>query len=569
MPGSDSYPLKTWSLEGFRAIGEQTDFHLGGLNVLVGANSAGKSSVLHSLLLTAQTLSTPMADRPLVLNGTLVRLGLANDCVHEETGKELAISFAFDPRTVDFGRKAMEEVTEIDVRSQFVVAADDANFNLARTDVVAHLDSEEPSTVSISITDRSPAEGRALLLEEGADVALADEFHTRIGIDVHGEVPEGTVGVQMRQFLPNTLVILVNAYSREMEDVARALRPRFAARLAPGLRGRHLPLSQPVAELFEQFVASILGRKAVDGLPSGTDLTPEAISHLPDQMLAKLSRAEPAAWFADHTKDLPFKGEVEPGMMTNILDGSVDYVRWWFERYVFHLGPLRAAPQPLYGLPEAASGMSVGPNGEYTAAVLTTYGKRASPVPMPDGSVLAVPLAKAVDIWMTKLGLLAAVKPRERGKYGYELNVEIEGVKRSLDLTTVGVGVSQALPIIVLGLVSPPGSLLLFEQPELHLHPDVQAALGDFFLALSRTGRQLIVETHSEYLVSRLRRRQATDEESDAASLTRLFFFERDGADANVKAVRIGSDGSMPGWPRGFLDTASRELEEMILHRAE
>ena len=54
-------------------------------------------------------------------------------------------------------------------------------------------------------------------------------------------------------------------------------------------------------------------------------------------------------------------------------------------------------------------------------------------------------LGKAVDEWMTKLGLLAAVKPRERGKYGYELDVEIAAVKRPLDLTTVGVGVSQAL----------------------------------------------------------------------------------------------------------------------------
>ncbi len=557
------YPLKTWTLEGFRAIGDQTDFQLGGLNILVGANSAGKSSVLHSLLLAAQTLATPMADRPLVLNGPLVRLGLANDCVHEQTGNALTIAFSFCPSAIDLGRPVMEDVSQIDVRSKFVVAPDEANFNLAETKLVSHLRSDEPSRVHVRAFGRTQIESHETLVKEGADEGLANEYAGRIGIGVEGEIPEGAVGVYMRQFLPNTLAILINAYGAEVEDILRILRPR-AGRLQLGVRARQTPLSEPVAVLLRRFVVETLGADEAIQLPSGTDLTPEALRRLPDRLLDGMRSKQPAVWFSEHTKELPFKGEVEGQMMVNILDASVDYVRWWFERRVFHLGPLRAAPQPLYGLPEAASGLSVGPNGEYTAAVLSTYGKRYAPVPMPDGAVRTVSLGAAVDQWMAKLGLLAAVKPRERGKYGYELNVEISGVDRPLDLTTVGVGVSQALPIVVLGLVSEPGALLLFEQPELHLHPDVQAELGDFFLALARSGRQLVVETHSEYLVNRLRRRQATDQDPDAADLTRLFFFERDGADAKVIPARIGQDGSMPDWPRGFLDTASRELEEMV-----
>jgi predicted ATPase len=251
--------------------------------------------------------------------------------------------------------------------------------------------------------------------------------------------------------------------------------------------------------------------------------------------------------------------------MIGPLDTSVDCARYWFSNSLHHLGPLRAAPQPLYGLPEAASGASVGKNGEYTAAVLNTYGKKISTAPLPEGGTAMLSLAKAVDRWVNALGLLASVKPVELGKYGFELTVNIEGVERPLDLTTVGVGVSQALPIVVLGLISEPGATLLFEQPELHLHPDVQAALGDFFLALARSGRQLIIETHSEYLINRLRRRQVTDTEPDAADLVRLFFFERAGPSAKVIPTRIGSDGSMPGWPTGFLDTAAREIEATVL----
>jgi predicted ATPase len=562
VPADFPYPLKFWALQGFRAIRDKTDFHLGGLNVLVGANSAGKSSVLHSLLLTAQTLATPMADRPLVLNGNLVRLGLASDCVHEQTGQEITLGFGINPASVDLGRPVMNEVTQVDVHGRFAVVADESTtFRLSQSDFSAHL---TEGKAHLTVKARTQDEAEKTLLAEGADADLAKQHADGVGLGVSGDLPEKTVGVYPRQFLPNTLAVLVNAYVRELDDLLGVWRPRIGVRMREGTKAQ-AALSQPVADLLRAFLQEVTGADAEHLLPPGQELTREYLNSLPDSVTDQIRRMPRTAWFNEHATDLPFKGEVENQMMVNVLDASVDYVRWWFSRHVRHLGPLRAAPQPLYGLPEAASGASVGQNGEYTAAVLTTYGKRVESVPMPNGKVEAVRLSTAVDRWVKELGLLAAVHPRERGKFGYELNVSIEGVDRPMDLTTVGVGVSQALPIIVLGLIADPGSLLLFEQPELHLHPDVQAALGDFFLALARSGRQLIIETHSEYLINRLRRRQVTDDDPDAAELVRLFFFERDGPSAKVTATRIGTDGSMPEWPQGFLDTAAREIQAMVL----
>ncbi|WP_162528596.1 AAA family ATPase [Mycolicibacterium sp. CBMA 361] len=84
-----------------------------------------------------------------------------------------------------------------------------------------------------------------------------------------------------------------------------------------------------------------------------------------------------------------------------------------------------------------------------------------------------------------------------------------------LDLTSVGTGVSQVLPVLVMCLQAPPGSLLLIEQPELHLNPAVQQKLADFLLAIAASGRQLLVETHSDYLITRLRLRTAKDPTED------------------------------------------------------
>src|SRR5580698_5246676 len=101
------------------------------------------------------------------------------------------------------------------------------------------------------------------------------------------------------------------------------------------------------------------------------------------------------------------------------------------------------------------------------------------------------------------------------GKLGHELKVTTHGVERPHDLTNVGVGVSQVLPIVVMCLLAPVDSTMILEQPELHLHPAVQARLADFFLSIAKAGKQCIVETHSEYLINRLRLRsvQAMDDE--------------------------------------------------------
>ena len=53
------------------------------------------------------------------------------------------------------------------------------------------------------------------------------------------------------------------------------------------------------------------------------------------------------------------------------------------------------------------------------------------------------------------------------------------------------------------------GGIFLVQQPEIHLHPDAQAGLADFFIALASQGVITVVETHSEYLLLRLRRRLA------------------------------------------------------------
>jgi predicted ATPase len=124
--------------------------------------------------------------------------------------------------------------------------------------------------------------------------------------------------------------------------------------------------------------------------------------------------------------------------------------------------------------------------------------------------------------------------------------------------------VSQVLPILVLALLADPGSTLIFEQPELHLHPRVQTRLADFFVSLATLDKQCLVETHSEYLINRLRFLAAVAEDDNVSLSTLLYFVERDKAHSHYRPIRINQFGVIDDWPSGFFDE-SEELAASIL----
>jgi predicted ATPase len=569
---SVGHPLSSWRLGGFRSIRNSTPFELGGLNIMVGANSAGKSSVLHSLLMVAQTLANPLVERPLVLNGHLVRLGLADDIIHESGAAELQIGFDLTP-TVDYsttGATKQRDFGRLSVLSQF--SRTQANdFEVSETTVsAAPTESIESGAERLVMRHRSSADTRKAYLEAGlTEKAMRDLPDAGI-FDAGGDVPPTAVGVRPQQFFPGSIWSVGNAHAHDLVWLQWAA-SRFDQTARDTAQFRHRAIKDGTRAFLRAYLQEMLSTEAAAAVPSeGEAALAELIPSLSAEARVAVTSFTASPWYLAHEEQLPFEGVVEASGLPPSLVAGLDYARRWFTQNVVHLGPLRAAPQPLYELPLAASETSVGRNGEFTAAVLNAHANRFVLTPDPDsGRIRQRRLGDAVNEWVSAIKLLSSVKALESGKLGYELQLEMEGVARDLDLTTVGVGVSQALPIIVLGLITAPGSLLLFEQPELHLHPDVQAALGDFFLALARTGRQIIVETHSDYLVNRLRRRAATDKKSDVPEQVRLFFFERQGSSSEVISARIAPGGGMPGWPQGFLDTASREVEAIAIAAAQ
>jgi predicted ATPase len=166
------------------------------------------------------------------------------------------------------------------------------------------------------------------------------------------------------------------------------------------------------------------------------------------------------------------------------------------------------------------------------------------------------------------MGVVDGVSTDDRGKIGHELRVRTAGIEKFHDLTNVGVGVSQVLPIVLMALLASTGSLLIFEQPELHLHPRVQTRLADFFISVALSGRQCLLETHSEYLIHRLRRRVAEAEGAALTKLSKLYFVEREGGLTSCRSVDITKYGAILDWPVEFFDQSQIEAEKILVAAA-
>lgn len=225
-----------------------------------------------------------------------------------------------------------------------------------------------------------------------------------------------------------------------------------------------------------------------------------------------------------------------------------------------YLGPLRAEPRVVSPTGGALRSLPVGARGEYTADLLAhDKQKRVRFSDWKDSRLEAV-LPGAVSLWASYLGIGDSVDVLDQGKLGRGLRVVVNGVGR--DLTTIGVGASQVLPVLAIVLGAAPGSLILLEQPELHLHPAVQSRLADFFL-FARPDVHLLVETHSEYLITRTRLRVAQGR-AHSSDVDVLFAEQMKGL-TSFRPLRLSELGNFIEWPAGFFDAHEQDATELVL----
>jgi predicted ATPase len=145
----------------------------------------------------------------------------------------------------------------------------------------------------------------------------------------------------------------------------------------------------------------------------------------------------------------------------------------------------------------------------------------------------------------------------------FQIRLHIGGT--TVNLIDVGYGVSQVLPIVVDSLRSKQGGTFLLQQPEVHLHPKAQAELGSFLGILAKQqDKRFVIETHSDYLVDRIRMDIRDKKNGLRPEDVSLLYFERRNGEAQIHRLELDEQGNIvnapPGYRSFFLEEERRFL---------
>ena len=160
-----------------------------------------------------------------------------------------------------------------------------------------------------------------------------------------------------------------------------------------------------------------------------------------------------------------------------------------------------------------------------------------------------------------------SIKRLGRGSEPFQVQVRKSGDRLKgpwLNLIDVGYGVSQVLPVITELLREDAPDMFLLQQPEVHLHPSAQAALGSLFCQVAGLDRQLVIETHSDHLMNRVRMDVRDGESALSPDDVSILYFEREDLDVKIHSLRIDEEGNILEAPdsygRFFMEETARSL---------
>ena len=255
-------------------------------------------------------------------------------------------------------------------------------------------------------------------------------------------------------------------------------------------------------------------------------------------------------WASKSSEDEDFFLSIQNGL-TSVLRG------------LHYLGPTRAHPNRLYAW-SGARQRDMGTAGEYVVDALLSSLPRVQRTGR-GSAARNLTVEQRVAEWLKRLGLLHdfRVEALAEGRRVFEVKVQKSPQSAEVLLSDVGFGVSQILPVLALCFYVPRKPTVILEQPDIHLHPSVQAGLADVFIdAYKSRDVQILFESHSEHLLRRLQRRIA-EGEIEEADVGLYFCSTDDSGSSNISRLKFDQSGNISNWPKDFFGDQFGEIAAM------
>jgi len=545
-------------IENFKGFSEEQIIPLAPLTLLFGTNSSGKTTILQSLLLLKQTFEEAESPETVLLpKGKILDMGSYKEMIYgHDVSRRLRLSFRLSrsyaaprlPLRPFIRRSADEDSAHLSPWVRFSFASEKQKRFILDTFEIGTSDSDRPLAV---FEPASISQGRIsfrphMFFFARRGVPFAKKFFALKDFDIEHPWIE-----QRWKKFNHTLPRAVQDIEQQLRHITNSIERLSARGQHPNSERANLkktPLKARLAEMqgdkkkieamlqkfrnytFEDFVNDIRTHNKeillgfANFLPTGAVMPERSQSWFFDirEFTAIPQLTEMAAIFGNLFRDL-------------------------LER-IFYLGPLREYPERHY---------------IFSGNVVSDVGKSGKL--MPDLLFSNRTVVKRLNEWLHKfqIGYTLAAKtvtdPDVKDVFTLRLTDTTMNVNVSpLD---VGFGISQVLPILVQGVVAKE-RIILVEQPEIHLHPALQAELGSFLADCisSKPQNQFIVETHSEHLILRLQR--LVREKKLAPDDISVVFVSRAPSGATVTSLRLDEHGDfIDEWPEGFFPERLRELK--------
>lgn len=556
-------------VENFKAFGSCQQFPLRPITLLFGANSSGKSSIIQSLLLLKQTLEE--AENPeiaLLPKGKLVNLGSFKEMVFKhDTARPLTITLGLSPKERGRRYPGPEIPAALaDTRCSFTFSTHTrgamrlTRFRLLPKDSAEpvascepidakEIDDFRPMFVFGPLPTTDPFAGNCLGFKL---VARDQQYYADGWREIHDNLPK------MRRDIERQMNVLQRHLEAAHADPAAGESGLFASADVTSRPKRRSERRAPreSRDEMERDLANLLAQRdrlqeydrqsfIEDTVKLHESLLLMTANFLPTGGGIRGKHEEIDLWGRHRLGRFPWMRHGFDSTFVGACLVRCAELRETLERLLY-LGPLREYPERHY---------------IFSGNLVKEVGKSGKG--MPDLLFRHKALVKRVNDWLEKFGVDYSIDVRTVKDPDVEdvftLRLTDKRTQVTVSPLDVGFGISQILPIVVQSLLAE-GRVVCVEQPEIHLHPRLQAEFGSLLADAIRAKRpnQFIIETHSEHLILRLQRliRRGTLKPEDIA----VIHVRKTEEGSVATELRLDDQGEfIDRWPEGFFEEGFAE----------